>query len=67
MEPRERRLRQQDERMVKEKDDLFICSICGLKYRDRAWAERCEAFCKGHKGACNLEITKHAVSEGFSF
>jgi len=50
--------------MVKEvrKDDkiLYICEECGLAYRERVWAEKCEKFCSKHH-ACSFEITRHAV------
>ena len=39
---------------------IYLCEICGLGYRDRETAHRCEAFCKEHD-ACSLEITKSAV------
>lgn len=38
---------------------LHICPECGFHYRDKAWAEKCEVWCKEHK-SCNLEITAHA-------
>lgn len=37
---------------------LYQCEICGYRYEDKEWAERCEAWCKEHK-SCNLEITAH--------
>ena len=47
------------------KDSLFQCPECGLKYRDKEWAEKCEAWCKAHH-SCNLEITAHAEKEAAS-
>jgi len=47
--------------MVKEKDGLSQCEECGLRYRLREQAERCETWCREHK-SCNLEIIKDAVS-----
>jgi len=38
----------------------YICEICDFAYKEREWAEKCEAFCKQYK-SCSLEITKHAV------
>lgn len=38
---------------------LYQCEECGLKYPQKEWAEKCEAWCKEHK-SCNLEIIKHA-------
>jgi len=50
--------------MVKEvkKEGLtfYICEECGLAYKERIWAEKCEKFCSEHH-ACSLEITSHAV------
>ncbi|MDP3742501.1 MAG: hypothetical protein Q8R15_04250 [Candidatus Micrarchaeota archaeon] len=39
---------------------LYKCSECGLKYREKETAKKCEAFCKKYN-ACSLEIIKHAV------
>jgi len=39
---------------------LYVYEECGLRYRDRGMAEKCEAWCKNY-GSCNLEITSHAV------
>ena len=50
--------------MVKEinKDGklLFECEQCGMFYKDKAWAEKCEDWCKKTK-SCNIEITKYAI------
>lgn len=50
--------------MVKEKTKkdkkYFQCGICGFYYKDKKWAQKCEAFCKKRK-SCSLEITKHSV------
>jgi len=45
--------------MIK-KIKLFECPVCHLKYEDKKWANKCEAWCKKHK-SCNLEIIKHAL------
>ena len=39
---------------------LYKCRECGLKYQEKEWAEKCQAWCKKYK-SCNLEITKHAI------
>lgn len=39
---------------------LYQCPECGLHYRDKAMAGKCEAFCKKYK-ACSMEIAPHAV------
>lgn len=46
--------------MVKKIQRLWFCEECGLSYREKGWAEKCEAWCKKHK-SCNLEITKYAL------
>ena len=39
---------------------LYSCKICGLRYREKPTAKKCEAWCRTHK-SCSLEITKNAV------
>ena len=39
---------------------IYLCEVCGLGYRDKETAARCEAFCTEHN-ACSLEITKNAI------
>jgi len=50
--------------MVKEKkvdnQILFICESCGLGYKEKEIAEKCEEWCR-KTGTCNPEITKKAV------
>lgn len=41
-------------------DPLYQCPECGFEYREKIWAEKCEAWCKEYK-SCNLEVTKRAV------
>ncbi len=43
----------------KENKELYQCEECGFHYEDRAWAEKCEAWCREHK-SCNIEITAYA-------
>lgn len=40
--------------------ELYKCPECGLEYKEKEWAEKCEAWCRKNKN-CNLEITKHAI------
>lgn len=37
----------------------YVCPECRLEYDEKAWAEKCEDWCKSHQ-SCNLEIIKHA-------
>ncbi len=39
---------------------VFVCDICGLGYRERETAERCQDYCAAHR-SCSLEIMKEAV------
>lgn len=39
--------------------NLYQCKECGLHYKDKDIAEKCEAWCKQHK-TCNVEIISHA-------
>ncbi|OGY47705.1 MAG: hypothetical protein A3J62_03935 [Candidatus Buchananbacteria bacterium RIFCSPHIGHO2_02_FULL_38_8] len=39
---------------------IYRCSECGLLYRQKEWAEKCQSWCLKYK-SCNLEITKHAI------
>lgn len=43
-------------------ENLFTCPLCGLRYRTKDLAERCQAWCREHK-SCNLEIIQHAVPD----
>ena len=45
--------------MVREINKKFQCGECKMFFKDKGWAEKCEAWCKVHK-SCNLEIIKHA-------
>lgn len=39
--------------------NLFQCPRCKLHYRDKKWANKCEAWCQKNK-SCNIEIISHA-------
>ena len=40
--------------------DSYRCPECHLRYKEKKWAEECEAWCKEHR-TCNLEIIRHAI------
>ncbi len=42
------------------KKELYKCPECGFEYKEKQWAEKCEAWCKKYQ-SCNLEITNHAI------
>ena len=46
--------------VLQQNKKLYQCEECGLKYDDKEWAEKCEAWCKKYK-SCNLEIIDHAI------
>jgi len=48
--------------MVKEKGESFQCEECMLLYKEKSWAEKCEAWCK-ENNSCNLEITSRAIKK----
>lgn len=41
-------------------ETLYVCEVCGFKYKEKHWAEKCQDYCSKHN-ACSLEITNHAV------
>ena len=41
-------------------EELFKCEICGLRYREKEWAEKCRQWCAAHD-SCNIEVIMHAV------
>jgi len=47
------------EESIKNNQNLYQCKECGLHYKDKDTAEKCEAWCKEHK-TCNVEITNYA-------
>ncbi len=42
--------------------DRYKCEECGLVYKDKSIAKKCEDWCREHK-SCNLEITKYAINK----
>lgn len=44
-------------------EKTFRCPECGMHYRDRKIAKRCEDFCRSHQ-ACSLEIAKLSIEAG---
>ena len=42
--------------------EYYQCPECGMRYEEKVWAEKCEAWCKEHK-SCNLDIIAHAIPE----
>lgn len=48
---------------IKNEQDIKLCKCpeCGFNYKEKEWADKCEAWCREHK-TCNLEIINHAVN-----
>ena len=42
--------------------ETYKCSECGLSYKEKEWAEKCQKWCSEHN-SCNLEIIKHAIEQ----
>lgn len=38
----------------------FMCGECCIAYKDKKWAEKCEAWCKKHN-SCNPKITCYSL------
>ncbi len=49
-------------KIVKKTESGYECSECHYVYKEKKWAEKCEAWCKKHK-SCNLNITKNAIKK----
>ena len=47
---------------IQDEQTAFVCSTCGLRYKERETAARCEAWCSANN-SCNLSITVHAIKE----
>mgnify|MGYP001589436656 CR=1 FL=1 len=41
---------------------VYICERCGLIYRNRKIAEKCQNWCDNYK-SCNLKISKNALNK----
>ena len=42
-----------------QKTQLYKCPECGLEYKEKEWAKKCESWCREHQ-SCNLDIIKYA-------
>ena len=47
------------EEEINNNQNLYQCNECGLHYKNKDTADKCEAWCKEHK-TCNVEITKES-------
>jgi len=48
--------------MVKEESGLFACGECGMKFKEKDLAKKCEDWCK-KTHSCNIDIIQHAVKD----
>ncbi len=46
--------------IIKNNQKSYMCEECDMFYKEKEWAEKCEALCKEHH-SCNIEITNHAT------
>lgn len=46
--------------MVFQKEDAWECELCGYEYKEKKWAEKCEAWCAAYH-SCNLDIVAHGT------
>ena len=46
--------------IIKNNEKIFICEKCCLSYKEKKWAERCEAWCKEHD-SCNLKFACYSL------
>ncbi|MGB9613693.1 MAG: hypothetical protein ACPL4K_05945 [Candidatus Margulisiibacteriota bacterium] len=42
------------------KEEIFKCRVCGLTYREKEWADKCQEWCSTHD-SCNLEVIMHSI------
>jgi uncharacterized C2H2 Zn-finger protein len=49
---------------TKDRSKLYKCPECGFLYKEKEWADKCQAWCKKHH-TCNLEITEQATTESY--
>jgi len=42
-------------------ETFYKCDACGLVYREKEIAEKCQNWCETHEGSCNLEYIQHSV------
>jgi len=47
-------------KVIKKGNTYFECEACSFLYKEKKWADKCEAYCNNHH-SCSLEITRHAV------
>lgn len=47
-------------KMMHKSPVYFKCKECGLLYKEKTWASKCQEWCAKNK-SCNIEIIKHAI------
>lgn len=40
--------------------EIYQCKYCRMKYSEKEWQQKCEAWCAKHK-SCNIEVIRHAA------
>ena len=51
------------EKESQKKESYYKCQICEMAYKEKEWADKCQAWCSEHNGSCNLDIIQHAVND----
>ena len=39
---------------------FYVCDRCGFAYGEKAYAKRCQSWCRKHR-SCSLDIIRHAL------
>jgi len=42
-------------------ETYYICELCNRIFKEKQWAEKCQAFCEIHVSSIHTEIAKHAI------
>ncbi|MBI2851337.1 MAG: hypothetical protein HYX80_09950 [Chloroflexi bacterium] len=45
----------------KDSQTLYVCEECGYAYKEKKWAQECQAWDQAHPGTCNVEIIQHGA------
>lgn len=46
---------------VKSGKEFFVCDTCGLIYKDKKTAEKCQTWCENNPGSCNPNVIQLSV------
>ncbi len=43
-------------------ETFYKCDVCGLVYREKEIAEKCQDWCETHEDSCNAEYIMQSVT-----